>query len=221
MKRSIKEVFIRLVILLAGLTIAHFGVTLFIFSNQGTDPFNVLVQGVFRSLDKIIDWGLLTHGNVHMTLCIIIMAVLLFVDRSYIKIGTIVCMFLGGPIIDIFTMLLQPLFKDELSIISAIILLVVACVILAFGMTIVIKSDAGTGPNDLVSVAFSDKLRKKFGVVRIVTDACFVLAGFLLGGTFGIGTLVCVLLIGPVADIFLPVNEKWINKVVNLTNKNK
>ena len=221
MKRSIKETAVRLLILLAGLTIAHFGVTLFIFSNQGTDPFNVLVQGVFRSLDKVLDWSIITHGNIHMTLCIIIMAVLLFVDKSYIKIGTIVCMFLGGPIIDMFTVILQPLFTQELSIITAIILLVIACIILAFGMTIVIKSDAGTGPNDLVSVALSDKLRKKFGIVRIVTDACFVLVGFLLGGTFGIGTLVCVLLIGPVADIFMPIQEKWINKVLELINKNK
>lgn len=219
MKRSVKETAIRLLILLVGLIIAHFGVTLFIFSNQGTDPFNVLVQGVFRSLDKVLDWGIIKHGNIHMTLCIIIMAVLIFVDKSYIKTGTIVCMFLGGPIIDIFTVILQPLFTQELSIIKAIILLVIACIILAFGMTIVIKSDAGTGPNDLVSVALSDKLRKKFGVVRIITDACFVIVGFLLGGTFGIGTLICVLLIGPVADIFLPINEKWITKVIKLTNK--
>ena len=219
MKRSIKEMAVRLAILLVGLTIAHFGVTLFIFSNQGTDPFNVLVQGVFRSLDSVFDWNILTHGNIHMTLCIIIMAVLLFVDRSYIKIGTVVCMFLGGPIIDMFTIILQPLFVKELSLVYSIILLVIACVILAFGMTIVIKSDAGTGPNDLVSVALSDKLRKKFGIVRIVTDACFVLAGFLLGGTFGIGTLVCVLLIGPVADIFMPFNEKWINKVISTIHK--
>lgn len=219
MRRSLKELAVRLLILLAGLTIAHFGVTLFIFSNQGTDPFNVLVQGVFRSLDSIFDWSILTHGNVHMTLCIIIMVVLLFVDRSYIKIGTVVCMFLGGPIIDLFTIVLQPLFVKELSLVYSIILLVIGCVILAFGMTIVIKSDAGTGPNDLVSVALSDKLRKKFGIVRIVTDACFVLAGFLLGGTFGIGTLVCVLLIGPVADIFMPFNEKWINKVISTIHK--
>ena len=219
MRRSLKELAVRLLILLAGLTIAHFGVTLFIFSNRGADPFNVLVQGVFRSLDSVFDWSILSHGNVHMTLCIIIMAVLLFVDRSYIKIGTVVCMFLGGPIIDLFTIILQPLFVKELSLVYSIILLVIACVILAFGMTIVIKSDAGTGPNDLVSVALSDKLRKKFGIVRIVTDACFVLAGFLLGGTFGIGTLVCVLLIGPVADIFMPFNEKWINKVISTIHK--
>ena len=39
---------IRVLLLLAGLTVAHLGVTLFLESNLGADPFNVLVQGIFR-----------------------------------------------------------------------------------------------------------------------------------------------------------------------------
>ena len=83
----------------------------------------------------------------------------------------------------------------------------------AFGMTIVIKSDAGTGPNDLVAVVASDKLHKKFSIVRIIVDVTFVVIGFLLGGSVGIGTIVCACLVGPVAGIFLPINEKWITKL--------
>ena len=80
--------------------------------------------------------------------------------------------------------------------------------ILAFGMTIVIKSQAGTGPNDLVAVVISDKLKRKFGVVRILVDVGFALAGYLLGGTLGIGTIVCACLVGPTAQIFMPISEK-------------
>ena len=50
MKRSLKEWTIRIVILLAGLTIAHLGVTLFLLMELGSDPFNVLVQGIFRRI---------------------------------------------------------------------------------------------------------------------------------------------------------------------------
>ncbi|MBQ9859502.1 MAG: hypothetical protein IJO76_02345 [Clostridia bacterium] len=214
MKRSVKETVVRLLILLVGLTVAHFGVTLFILANQGTDPFNVLVQGVFRSLDTVLDHSLLTHGNVHMTLCLLIIVALLFIDRSYIKIGTVVCMAAGGPIIDLFTLLLSPLFPDKPSLWLAIPMLVVACAILAFGMTIVIKSDAGTGPNDLVAVVTADKLKRKFSIVRIIVDALFVLIGWLLGGSVGLGTVVCVALVGPVAGLFLPINGKWIGKVI-------
>ena len=60
----------------------------------------------------------------------------------------------------------------------------------------------------------SDKLKKNFGIIRMIVDFSFIAIGFFLGGTFGIGTLICAFLVGPVANIFLPFNEKWINKIV-------
>jgi len=75
-------------------------------------------------------------------------------------------------------------------------------------MTIVIKSDAGTGPNDLVAVVISDKSGKKFGMIRIIVDVGFAAVGFVLGGTLGLGTIVCACLVGPTAQIFMPFSEK-------------
>ena len=60
-----------------------------------------------------------------------------------------------------------------------------------------------------VSLIISDKLKRKFGTVRILVDAGFALAGFFLGGTLGIGTIVCACLVGPTAQIFLPISEKF------------
>jgi len=209
-----KETALRLIILFVGLTIAHLGVTMFLLADLGADPFNVLVQGLYRGLDSMSGWAFLTHGRVHIAVCFLIIIVLLIVDRSYVKLGTIVCMVFGGPIIDIFSLLLAPLFAMVSSFAVKLSLLALGCVILAYGMTIVIKSQAGTGPNDLVAVVISDKLRKKFSVVRVIVDFSFVAAGWLLGGVFGIGTLVCAFLVGPVAGIFLPINERLIEKIL-------
>ena len=87
-KRGIKEWIIRSVILVIGLIIAHFGVTLFLLSNLGADPFNVFVQGLYRILSSVagVPENLITHGRTHMAICLIIIFILLFVDRSYIKI---------------------------------------------------------------------------------------------------------------------------------------
>ena len=217
MKRSGKEWALRIIILMVGLTIAHLGVTLFLLSELGSDPFNVLIQGLFRSLSGVIHSSLLTHGRVHIAVCLIIILILLIVDRSYIKIGTVLCMICGGPIIDFFTMLLGPLGIGNASMIVRIPVLVLGCFILAYGMTIVIKSDAGTGPNDLVAIVISDKTKKKFSVVRIIVDVCFVVIGYLMGGTVGIGTVICAFLVGPVAGLFLPVNEKLVSRIVGKT----
>lgn len=214
MKRSLKEILLRVVILLIGLTIAHLGVTLFLLAN-GADPFNVFVQGVFRTLQRFVDFSLLTHGNTHVVISCIIILILLIVDRSYIKIGTLLCMICGGPIIDGFTLVLNPLFQAFPAFWFKVIMMILGCVILAFGMTIVIKSDAGTGPNDLVALVISEKLKKKFSIIRIVVDFSFVGVGILLGADLGIGTFICAFIVGPVAGVFLPFNEKIINKTVD------
>ena len=212
--KNYRETIWRLIILFVGLTIAHLGVTMFLLADLGADPFNVLVQGLFKILSGLTGWAFLTHGRVHIAVCFVIILVLLIVDRSYIKLGTVVCMVFGGPIIDFFSLLLSPIFEAVDSFGLLLVLLALGCVILAYGMTIVIKSNAGTGPNDLVAVVISDKLKKKFSIIRVIVDFSFVAAGFLMGGVFGIGTLVCAFLVGPVAGVFLPINERFIDKAL-------
>lgn len=212
-KFNIKLFIFKVIILMIGLTIAHLGCTLFIQSNLGNDPYNVLIQGLFRSLENLTGLTFLTHGRVHIAVCAIIVLILLFVDKNYIKIGTLLCMIFGGPIIDMFTYLLGDLVNENSTMTVKVIALISGCIILAFGMTIVIKSDCGTGPNDLVAVVISDKSRKKFGIIRIIVDFTFVGIGYLLSGVVGVGTIVCAFIVGPVAGLFMPLNEKWINSI--------
>jgi len=216
MKRTIKETLIRVIILLIGLIIAHLGVTLFLLANLGSDPFNVLIQGIFRTLGGVFSFPLLTHGNTHMIICFLIILLLLIVDKTYIKLGTVLCMLCGGPIIDFFSLLFHPLFDAMPALWFKLLMLALGCVILAFGMTIVIKSDAGTGPNDLVAIVISDKLQRKFGIIRVIVDASFVILGVLLGGSFGIGTIICAFLVGPVAEFFLPKSQAIVDRIVGL-----
>lgn len=211
---KVKELGVRVVILFIGLTIAHLGVTLFLLADLGADPFNVFVQGIFRTVSRVSALAFLTHGYTHIAICFLIIIVLLIVDKSYIKIGTILCMICVGPIIDFFSWILAPMFA-AMPFALKVVMLGLGCVILACGMSIVIKSDAGTGPNDLVAVVISDKSKKKFGMVRIVVDITFVVAGFALGGVIGIGTVICACLVGPVAGVVMPHSEKLVNKVVS------
>ena len=202
-----RELAVRVVLLLAGLCVAHLGVTLFLQSDLGSDPFNVFVQGLFRG----IPWpafAAMTHGRTHLLVSLVILLVLLAVDRSYVGIGTVLCMALGGLIIDVYTLWLSPVIHGGLPLPLRLALLVAGCVILAFGMTIVIRSRAGTGPNDLVAVVLSDKLRKPFGPVRIGVDLTFALVGLALGGVVGLGTVICAFLVGPAAQLFFPISQR-------------
>ena len=207
-RRSIKEWAIRLLLLLLGLTIAHFGVTLFLQSNLGSDPFTVLVQGVSVRAG-------LSVGAVHVITTCALMALMLIFARGYVLPGTVVCAFCGGPIIDAFTWLLGGFINARMPMALRAACSILGCIILASGMSLVIRSDGGTGPNDLVAVILADKLRRfQFRWVRIVCDAAFTAAGFLLGGTIGPGTVFAVFLIGPAAQFFMPYSQKLVNRCV-------
>lgn len=187
-----------LVVLLIGLTVAHLGVTLFLQSALGTDTFTVFIQGLSRVFG-------LTVGTVHVIVLCILMVLMLATTKGYVKPGTVVCAFCGGPIIDLFTWMLQGVINEASPMALRIVSMLVGCVVLALGMSIVINSNAGTGPNDLVAIILSDKLEKiEFRWVRVGCDLFFVAAGFLLGGTVGVGTVVAAFCTGPLVQFWLP-----------------
>ncbi len=209
-KRTIKEWAQGLLVLVIGLTIAHLGVTLFLLSSLGSDPFTVFVQGVSMSIA-------LSIGTSQVILLSIITVVLYFTTKNFVKPGTIVCAFLGGWIIDFFLWVLGDFIGIDSALWIRYAALIGGCVILSLGMSIVIKSNSGTGPNDLVAIVFTDIIAKRrfvqFRTVRISVDVVFAALGFFLGGIVGVGTLAAALLIGPIAQFFLPRCEKLILKI--------
>lgn len=200
--RSAKDWIKALLILLLGLTIAHFGVTLFLLSELGTDTFTVFIQGLSRVFG-------LTVGTVHVIVLCILMVVMLLTTKGYVKPGTVVCAFCGGPIIDLFTWMLGDYINGSSGMAVRILSMMAGCVILALGMSLVINSNAGTGPNDLVAIILSDKIEKiQFRWVRVGCDLFFVVFGFILGGTVGAGTICAVFLTGPLVQFWLPLTKK-------------
>lgn len=204
--RSVKDWAKALFVLLIGLTVAHLGVTLFLLSALGTDTFTVFIQGLSRVVG-------LSVGTVHVIVLCILMVVMLLTTKGYVKPGTVVCAFCGGPIIDLFTWMLGDYINADAQMIVRVLSMILGCVILSVGMSIVINSNAGTGPNDLVAVILSDKIESvQFQWVRIGCDVFFVALGFLLGGTVGVGTIVAVVLTGPLVQFWLPKTKKPIAK---------
>ena len=215
--RTIRQWAVGLLVLLAGLTIAHFGVTLFLLSNLGSDPFTVLVQGI----SKLTGFGI---GTCHVAMLVLLLAVMLIFTRGYVKPGSFVCAFCGGWIIDFFLWVFSGKIGEDSPLWLRIVCMVAGCVILAFGMSLVIGSRSGTGPNDLVAMILSDKVGSRihlqFRWVRLFCDAVFVGVGWLLGGVVGAGTLVAVLLTGPAVQFFLPLSSRIANACIRDAGQN-
>lgn len=206
--RSIKDWGKALVVLLVGLIIAHLGVTLFLLSDLGTDTFTVFAQGLAERAGVRV-------GMMQMIVVCILMILMILTTKGYVKPGTVVCAVFGGPIIDFFTWLMGTVINGGAAMVVRVLCVVFGCVILSLGMSIVINSNAGTGPNDLVAVILTDKLGcVQFRWVRMACDVSFVVLGFILGGTVGVGTVVAVFLTGPLVQFWLPKTKKVIRAIL-------
>ena len=95
-----------LVVLTLGLIVAHLGITLFLLTDLGSDPFTVMIQGLARVSG-------LTVGTMHVIVSCLLMGLMLLFTKGYVKPGTVICAFCGGPIIDCFSWLLGPYLSGD------------------------------------------------------------------------------------------------------------
>ena len=205
--RTKKEWVFALVVLFIGLVIAHLGVALFILADIGSDPFTVFVQG----LSGIIH---LTVGQTHVIILAVLLFLQIFTTKGYIKPGSFLCAFCGGPVIDLGIWLFGRIITDGTQVWMRYIIFVAGCVIFGLGLSIVVNSNAGTGPNDLVSIILADKFPKaQFRYIRMAVDFTWVAVGFILGGKIGVGTIIGILTIGPCTQLFLPITKKVIGDI--------
>lgn len=212
--RSKKDWAMALSVLLLGLIVAHLGVSLFLVSEMGTDTFTVFIQGLSLTFQGMTGTSFPTVGTVHVIVLCLIMAVMFFTTKGYIKPGTVICAFCGGPIIDFFNWIISPFVNGKSPIYIRAVAMLLGCVILSLGMSIVINSEAGTGPNDLIAIVISDKLPKiQFRFVRIACDIFFIIIGLILGGVVGIGTVIAAFLTGPLVQFWLPMTKAAIKKL--------
>ncbi len=213
-KRSPKEWWVRQGLLLFSVFVAHFGVALFILSGLGSDCFTVFVQGVAGKVG-------LTIGTVHRICLVgIILGIALFA-RDFLRLGTIIASLYGGMIIDLHLGWLTPLITEESSLLLRATALLVGLLVLSIGTSIGIKSDAGIGPNVMVALILTDKLKRyEFRWVKMALDALYLVLGFVFGGIAGVGTILSVFVVGPVVQQFLPHSHRltqWVLRTFHLT----
>lgn len=206
--RSPREWAVRLALVFFGVAQTQFGVALFVLSRMGSDPFTIFIQGL-----SLVSG--LTIGTWHIIIQVALLALFLCIARSYIRPGTFICGFCGGPLIDGFSRLLRDIVTPDLALWLRIAVMLIGTCIMSSGVSLIIRTDAGTGPSDLVSVIITDRLRRiQFRWVRVGVDSGFTVIGYLLGGVFGLGTFAGAFLTGPVVQLFFPLWTRVVARCV-------
>lgn len=201
------HIFKRLILFFIGMTIIQFGVALFLKTNIGSDPFTVFNQGLAFLLN-------ITPGQANMIILAVLICIILLVNRKYINIGTVICVIGVGPIIDLSLMIAGYIPIESCSLIVKSIFLIVISFVIAVGFSILKSADLGVAPNDNMYFIIRDKFRIQFKYARMGMDLGFLIIGYILGGVFGIGTIISALVTGPFVQFCMPYGEKLAHVVM-------
>ncbi|MCD8140039.1 MAG: DUF6198 family protein [Planctomycetaceae bacterium] len=206
-RRTTREWVVRLLVMVMALSIGQFGVTLFILPALGADPYTAFAQGVAGKLA-------ISVGSAHASLTVLIMVALWFIARKYVLPGTVVCSFFAGPFIDVYHWLLAGCIGPASPIWLRIVVVVVGTVLIAAGYALLIKAKSGLGAADLLPIIISDRYCFQYRWAKMGLDVFLAVTGSLLGGVIGIGTVIAVFLVGPVAQALFPLMDRVVRMAV-------
>ena len=93
--------------------------------------------------------------------------------------------------------------QDPQTLLTQIAYLITGITLIGLGTAIYVGGDLGTGPRDGIMVGL-EKLGLKIGNARTLLEFVAFSIGFLLGGKIGIASIIIVLSIGRVLQVFMP-----------------
>lgn len=186
-KVTIKNKAVRYLFLALGIVLLALGGLFFFCSGIGMDPLSVLDSGVAAALN-------IRLGTAALLISVVVLALLLFLCRQRIGIGTVAVSLGIGPLLNLFLAHCSYTPSGWAGKVGSSLAGVAAY---GFGMAFYLHADLGSGPVDAMMLWLSEKTPLSLSIFKILFDALCVAAGWLLGGAVGWGTLIAVLLSGP------------------------
>ena len=185
----------RLFLTIAGVLVQGFGLSILLRLNLGTDAFSNFVSGCDKHLP-------MSFGTCQLIInCIMVIYMLVF-GRNMIGYGSIANMVFLGYIADFFGFIwdnVLPAGWNDIRWVTYIVLIPTFALFI-LGAATYMCAGLGTSPYDGIPFIVSEQLNKPFKYVRMVWDISFMILGYLLGGGFGVVTVVVAFFAGPIIN---------------------
>lgn len=181
----------RLLRLMLGLWLYGLSIALMIEGTVGASPWDVFHQGA--SLHLPLSFGVV------MILASVVVLLAWIPLRQMPGLGTVANTLLIGPFADLNLALLAT--PDNLALRYAFML--AGVVVCAFATGLYIGAQLGPGPRDGLMTGLAHRTGWSIRRVRTLIEIAVLAAGVLLGGIFGVGTIVFALGVGTVTQFFL------------------
>ena len=175
------------------------GVCLLVLANIGSDAVTMLCSG----LNRFFDISLGTASNISN---ITVLALALIIGRKYIGFTTIAACLLMGFVINIlnpvYIILVAPLMQ---SIMINFIVFICGLLAESLGCAILIHYQTGMNQLDALASGLVDRFHLNYRSIRTLMDVSMFALGFIMGGQVGLGTIICVLMMGSIISWFVKV----------------
>lgn len=182
----------RLLQLYIGLVLYGVSTALFVHANLGADPWDVFHLGVAKQLGISFGTVIILTGAAVLLLWIPI--------RQMPGLGKVSNVIVLGLAADATLAVLPPLE----SMVARSALLVGAIVLNAIATGMYIGAGFGPGPRDGLMTGLHARTGWSLRGIRTAIELSVLLIGWLLGGKFGVGTVIYALSIGPLIQLCLP-----------------
>jgi uncharacterized membrane protein YczE len=193
------QLFARIILLLIAVILVAFGASALVKSGIGGDAVLVFEQGVSVFLN--IEFGIMI-----MIINSLMMIILFFVNRKMISIGTFVFIFILGPLVSLFDRI--PIFLSPETFPESLLIFSVGALFATFGVSLYLYTDVGYTAFEGILIEIKNRSNIRFAYIKIINDAILFVAGILLGGTFGWGSVISIFLFGPLIDGFVMLFKK-------------
>ena len=180
----------KLIIIWIGSIIAAYGITLAMYAGFGGATLAVLWQGISKTFH-------ISVGMASLIVAVVMLVFVLFYDRSQIHIGTVLYQIVYSFCVDLFAKV--HVYSTHMWINA--ILMLLGITFFAIGTGFYAAASLGRGSYEALTFSLAEKNGWQVRVVRSLLDAMMVIIGVLLGGTFGICTIVTILLSGPIIQL--------------------
>lgn len=177
--------------LLSGLALYGLSSGLILQAGLGLDPWDVLHQGLARTFGgQVGTWAILASAAV----------LLLWLPlRARFGVGTLLNAVLVGLCMNLTVWLVPAMHELALQA----VLLVTGVALNGFATGLYIGAGFGPGPRDGLTTAIATR-GHSIRLVRTAIEATVLVAGWLLGGSVGVGTVLYGAAIGPLTHITIP-----------------
>jgi uncharacterized membrane protein YczE len=175
--------------LVGGLFLLAVGFVLTLKSRLGLNPWNVFHHGLTFHLP-------ITWGQSNMLVGVVILGVA-YALGAKLGAGTIGNMVLTGLFMD--AIVASGVVPDFLRApwVQRLVVHLSGTVLVGVGTALYIFANLGAGPRDSLMLALAQRFRASVGRVRTGLEVAMLALGMLLGGEWGIGTVIFALTVGP------------------------